>query len=75
MLPRDSAARKVAEVEATAKLQQGRVDEHFEPIKPGDKPVPYSDRTFRELAIQWLVQTDQVHDNNMYTCFSTANIS
>jgi hypothetical protein len=75
MLPKDSAARKVAEAEATAKLQQGRVDEHFEPIKPGDKPVPYSDRTFRELAIQWLVQTDQVRENNMYTYYSTANIS
>lgn len=62
MLPKDSVARKVAEAEATAKLQQGRVDEHFEPMKPGDKPVPYSDRTFQELAVQWLVETDQVRE-------------
>ena len=75
MLPKDSAAQKIAEAEAATKLQQGRVDEHFEPVKPGDKPVPYSDRTFRELAIQWLVETDQVRDNNMYTYFYTANIS
>ena len=75
MLPKDSAAQKAAELEATAKLQQGHVDEHFEPIKLGDKPIPYSDHTFRQLAIQWLVQTDQVCDNNTYTYFSTANIS
>ena len=60
MLPKDSAAWKAAEVEAAAKLHQGRVDQHFEPIKPGDKPLPYSDSTFREAAIHWLVQTDQV---------------
>jgi hypothetical protein len=75
MLPKDSAVQKVAEAEATAKLQQGRVDEHFKPMKPGDRPVPYSDRTFQEFAIQWLVETDQVRDNNMYIYFSTANIS
>ena len=69
MLPKDSAARKAAEVEAVAKLHQGRVDQHFEPIKPGDKPLPYSDSTFHEAAFQWIVQTDQVHENNKYTCF------
>ena len=40
MLPEDSAARKAAALEANAKLQQGRVDEHFETVKPGDKPTP-----------------------------------
>ena len=69
MLPKDSAARKAAEVEAVAKLHQGRVDQHFEPIKPGDKPLPYSDSTFQEAAFQWIVQTDQVRENNKYTCF------
>ncbi|KAF8810031.1 hypothetical protein BYT27DRAFT_7034719, partial [Phlegmacium glaucopus] len=59
MLPKDSAAQKVAEVAAVAKLHQGRVDQHFEPVKPGDKPSPYSDKIFRDAAIQWLVQTDQ----------------
>jgi hypothetical protein len=58
MLPEDSANRKAAAVKA--KLQQGRVDEHFETLKPGDKPIPYSDTTFREAALQWLIQTDQV---------------
>ena len=65
MLPEDSATRKAAALEATAleataKLQQGRVDEHFETLKPGDKPIPYSDTSFREAALQWLIQTDQV---------------
>ena len=67
MLPKDSAARKAAEVEAVANLHQGRVDQHFEPIKPGDKPLPYSDSIFREAAIYWIVQTDQVCDNNIYS--------
>ena len=67
MLPKDSAARK--EAEATTKLQQSRVDQHFEPMKPGDKPIPYSESAFREAALQWLVETDQVCDNNIYTYF------
>ena len=58
MLPEDSANRKAAALEAAAKLQQGQVDEHFETVKPGDKPIPYSDTAFREAAIQWLIQTD-----------------
>ena len=74
MLPKDLAAWKAAEVEATAKLQQGHVDQHFETMKPGDKPIPYSESAFREVAIQWLVQTDQVRYNIIYI-FSTANIS
>jgi hypothetical protein len=57
MLPEDSANSKVAALEAA---QQGRVDEHFEIIKPSDKPIPYSDSIFRDVAIQWLIQTDQV---------------
>jgi hypothetical protein len=60
MLPEDSAARKLDEASAASNLQQGRVDQHFETVKPEDKPVPYSDAIFREAAIQWLIQTDQV---------------
>ena len=58
MLLKNSAAWKIAEVEATVKLHQGCVNQHFEPIKPGDKPLPYSDSIFREVAIYWIVQTD-----------------
>jgi hypothetical protein len=60
MLPEDSAARKLDEASATSKLQQGRVDQHFETVKPEDKPIPYSDAIFQEAAIEWLIQTDQV---------------
>ena len=60
MLPEDSATRKAAALEATTKLHQGRVDEHFETLKPSDRPIPYSDTAFCEAALQWLIQTDQV---------------
>ena len=59
MLPEDSANQKVA-LKAEAKVQQGQVDEHFEIVKSGDKPIPYSNTIFREVTIQWLIQTDQV---------------
>lgn len=59
-LPDDSTARKAAENEAAAKLQQGRVDQHFPTAKPSDKVDPYSDALFRDAAVQWLIQTDQV---------------
>jgi hypothetical protein len=64
MLPEDSAARKLDETAAASK--QGRVDQHFETIKPEDKPVPYSDAIFREAAIQWLIQTDQVYELSVF---------
>jgi hypothetical protein len=60
MLPEDSAARKLDETSTASKLKQGHVNEHFKTVKPEDRPVPYSDALFREAAIQWLIQTDQV---------------
>ena len=60
MLPDDSRACKQAAAGEAARVQQGRVDHHFETLKPEDKPVPYSDELFRDAAIQWLVETDQV---------------
>jgi hypothetical protein len=69
MLPDDSAARKLD----ASKLQQGRVDQHFEIVKPEDKPIPYSDVGFREAAIQWLVQTDQVRELNVFYLLNLIN--
>ena len=46
MLPDDSAACNVAEADAAAKLQQGRVDKHFQTANPSDKVIPYSDTLF-----------------------------
>ena len=39
---------------------QTLVEDHYKIQKPEDKPVPYSDERFRDAAIQWLVETDQV---------------
>ncbi|KAE9399082.1 hypothetical protein BT96DRAFT_821133, partial [Gymnopus androsaceus JB14] len=62
MLPKVVAARKVTAQDASAKLKQSTVDPHLEE-KPEVKPrIPYSDATFREVAIEWLVSTDQPID-------------
>jgi len=57
MLPKDTKFRKA---EIKEKLQQTQVNDHFEKAVPENKPEPYSDELFKEAAIQWLVETDQV---------------
>lgn len=59
MLPEDSKARKEASLE---KLRQSQVEDHFNTVNPAtrEKPEPYSDELFKEAAIQWLIETDQV---------------
>ena len=57
MLPDDTKSRKAAIKE---RLQQTQVNDHFEKAQPESKPEPYSDGLFKEAAIQWLVETDQV---------------
>jgi hypothetical protein len=57
MLPDDTKARKH---DLQQKIHQTQVNEHFDKAKPEDKPEPYSDELFKEAAIQWLVETDQV---------------
>ena len=57
MLPEDSKARRDA---AAEKLKQSQVDDHFTVILEEEKPMPYSDEFFKEAAIQWLIETDQV---------------
>ena len=32
----------------------------FKPATPEDKPTPYSDELFKEAAIEWLIETNQV---------------
>jgi hypothetical protein len=41
-------------------LQQSAVDGHFKPVAPEDKPIAYSDEIFKEAAIKWLIETNQV---------------
>jgi len=57
MLPEDSKARRDA---AAEKLKQSQVDDHFTVIPEEEKPTPYTDELFKEVAIQWLIETDQV---------------
>lgn len=59
MLPDDTKARRAAALDT---LLQTQVDGHFKTATPEDlkKPEPYSDKLFRDAAIQWLVETDQV---------------
>lgn len=57
MLPNDAKARKVAHLE---KLQQMAVHDHYEPTPLEEQPQPYSDELFKKVAIEWLIETDQV---------------
>ena len=76
MLPDDAKARHQEVLERA--LEQTQVDDHFRPVKPEDKPEPYSDDVLKEVAIQWLIETDQVllqHFQSLYHPydFSLAN--
>jgi len=58
MLPEDTKKRRASTVEDT--LRQSQVNEHFNVAKPEDKPKAYTDEIFKEAAIQWLIETNQV---------------
>jgi len=58
MLPDDTAARR--DKMAAQNVRQSNVTDHFKPATEEDKPKPYSDELFKEAAIQWLVETNQV---------------
>ena len=58
MLPEDTKARKA---QIKVKLEQTLVNDHFTKAPTENKPEPYSDELFKDAAIQWLVETDQVH--------------
>jgi hypothetical protein len=49
-------ARKAAEASA----QQSTLDEHLREKPPVERVIPYSDKLFREMGIEWLISTDQV---------------
>jgi hypothetical protein len=57
MLPEDSKSRRALSNEM---LRQTSVDDHFKPTTAEDKPIPYSDETFKQAAIEWLIETNQV---------------
>ena len=66
MTPEDAKARH-EEMIANVK-EQTQVDEHFHHVNTEDKPTLYSDVIFKEAAIQWLIETDQVFIFCTYTC-------
>ncbi|KAJ3816180.1 hypothetical protein F5880DRAFT_1445250, partial [Lentinula raphanica] len=69
MLPKDVSARKVAIQDAANNHKQSMIDSHVE-RRPGIKhTVPYSDTSFREAAIEWLVSTDQPIDALEHSSF------
>ena len=57
MLPEDLKACCDAVAE---KLKQLQVNDHFTVIPEEEKPTPYTDEVFKEVAIQWLIETNQV---------------
>lgn len=60
MLPDDAKERRALAHEA---LKQTQVDDHFTTVAPDDdykKLDPYSHELFKEAAVQWLIETDQV---------------
>ena len=57
MLPEDSKACCDAVAE---KLKQLQLNDHFTVIPEEEKPTPYTGEVFKEAAIQWLIETDQV---------------
>ena len=64
MLPSDSKARRAA---LAGSLSQTLIDDHYTVQQPRDEPIPYSDELFKEVAIQWLIETNQV---NLFFLFS-----
>jgi hypothetical protein len=54
MLPGDISARKKENERA-----QHTIDSHLTERKLTDRILPYSDKTFRKAAIEWLIATDQ----------------
>jgi hypothetical protein len=56
MLPGDIRARKDKAAAANQTL-----DKHLIEKKMAERVVAYSDKLFRQAAIEWLIATDQVH--------------
>lgn len=58
MLPEDSKARRAQVLEEN--LQQTNVNDHFKPAPKEEKLEPFSDELFKQAAIAWLIETNQV---------------
>jgi hypothetical protein len=58
MIPEDAKARRQEAILDVK--EQSQVDNHFMRIKPEDRLVPFSDKLFKDAAMRWLIETDQV---------------
>ena len=61
MLPEDSKKRKALALDKNRLSQQSSVTDHFGPEDTNAKPITYSDSAFKTAAIEWLIETNQVH--------------
>ena len=52
----------VAKLKADAQSvgHQTSMTDHYKPAEPTERVTPYSDDLFKQAALEWLVQTDQV---------------
>jgi len=57
MLPEDVQERKLA---AVMTVKQGTLDSNVREVASMERVVPYSDKLFREAAVEWLISTSQV---------------
>lgn len=57
MLPEDAKLHMSATLKKDWQLS---VTDHFSPEDMDTRPIPYSNETFRNAAIEWLVETNQV---------------
>jgi len=64
MLPKDSKARR-EKAKADAQMT---LDPHLKEMPAKKRVVPYSDALFRQVAIEWLISTDQVCDKLLHWC-------
>jgi hypothetical protein len=65
MLPKDAKRRR----EQAVADQQPSISGHLKPRAPNEHVVPYTDELFREAAIEWLIETDQVRYSWNYSFF------
>lgn len=60
MLPDDAKRRRAENIAGASAAIQTQLDEHLRPIEAKERVIPYSNEYFWEVALQWLVETDQV---------------
>lgn len=66
-LPKTVKARTAA---ASKDAKQTQLDPHLQERVPKTRVIPYSDELFRQVAIEWLVATDQVRVFLFFVCLS-----